>query len=806
MSQHARVVIIGGGIMGASLLYHLAREGWTDCVLLEKAELTSGSTWHAAGQITHSTSSFTLGRMAGYGIDLYQRLEAETGQSVSFHACGSFRLAYTDDEVDWLKHTLSVGATLGHPMEIVGPAAIARRHPFYRLDGVQCGLWTPADGHLDPAGATHALARGARMAGARVIRQCRATDIRLLPSGEWRVSTGQGDWTCEHVVNAGGTYARQIGRWVGLDLPITCMTHHYLVTDAVPAFMALETELPVVRDDSQVSGYIRMEQKAGLIGIYEKANPNAVWLDGTPWAAEHELFEADYDRIMPWLHNALERMPVLADKGIKRVVHGAITHPPDGNMMLGPAGGLRNFWCCCGAQVGIAWGPGAGRYLAQWMVHGAADISMREVDPRRYGGFADAAYAVTKAKEDYLLRHEVPFPHRNRPDGRPVKTSGLYDRLRRRGAIHEEVFGWERPRWFAGDGIAQQDVHGFRRPVWHAAVAREVQAVRERVGIMDISAFAKIEVSGADAHGFTDRMIANRAPTRTGRMVLSHVLNRRGRIECETMVVRVADDRFYFVCAAFFEIRLVDWLRQHVAAGEDVTVHTLSTDIGALALQGPQSRAVLRQVTRAPLDTESFPWLHCQDIDIAGVRVRALRLSYTGELGWELHMPMAGIATVYDALVDAGAAHGIADYGSFAMNAMRLEKMFKGASELTNEVTLPEADVMRFVRLDKAFVGKAATEASLAADRRWVCAYLGIDATDADCHGSEAVFAGGDRVGAVSSGGYGHAVQRSLAFAYLDPAHAAPGTALEVMILGERRPAVVLDAPAYDPENRRPRC
>ena len=806
MAEQARVVIVGGGIMGASLLYHLAHEGWADCVLIEKGELTSGSTWHAAGQITHSTSSYTLGKMAGYGIELYKRIEAETGQSPTFHDCGSFRLAYTDDEVDWLRYTTSVGATLGHPMGLVGPAEIRKRHPFYNLDGVKAALWTPDDGHVDPSGATMALAKGARQLGARVVRRNRVTGIERTAEG-WRVITEAGDWLCEHVVNAGGTYARQIGRWVGLDLPITCMTHHYLVTDTVPEFLELERELPVVRDDRLVSGYIRMEQKSGLIGIYEKANPNTVWLDGTPWEAENELFAADYERIMPWLENALDRMPVLASLGIKREVHGAITHPPDGNMLLGPAPGLRNFWCACGSQIGIAWGPGAGKYLAQWMVHGAADISMREFDPRRYGAFADQRYAVTKAKEDYLLRHEIPYPHLNRIAGRPVKTSALYDRLKGMGAVHEEVYGWERPRWFAKGGVAQEDHYSFRRTAWHEVVAAEVEAVRNRVGLMDISAFSKVEVSGPDAAAFTDRMIANRAPSKVGRIALSHLLNERGRIEAETTVIRLALDRFCFVFAAFFEQRIVDWLNHQQRPGEEVEIWNVSDALGALSLQGPASRDVLRKVTEAPVDDAAFPWLTAQTIEIAGVPVRALRMSYAGELGFELHVPMAGLVQVYDALWAAGEAHGVANYGSFAMNAMRLEKGFKGASELTNEVTLPEADVMRFVKLDKpgGFIGRDATLRSLQGERPWVCTYLEIDAADADCLGSEAVMMNGSRVGAVSSGGWGPSVRKSLAFAYLDPVHAEPGTQLDVLILGERRPARVLAEPAYDPKNLRPR-
>jgi len=534
--DQARVVIVGGGIMGCGLAYHLAHEGWTDVVLVEKAELTSGSTWHG---------------------------------------CGSLRLAYTEDEVDWLRHTLSVGRSLGFRMELMDPARIAERHPFYNLDGVEAALYTPDDGHVDPAGATFALAQGARQLGGRIIRQCRVTDVQREANGEWRVDTVQGSIRCEHVVNAGGTYAKQVGAWSGLDVPTTSMTHHYLITDTVPEFLDLETELPVVRDDRQVSGYVRMEQKSGLIGIYEKADPNAIWFDGCPWEAEHELFDADYDRIMPWLENAMERMPVLAELGIKRAVHGAISHPPDGNPLIGPAPGLPNYWLNCGCQIVIGWGPGLTRELARWMVHGSADINMRDFDPRRFGAFADVDYQVTKAKEDYLLRHEIPFPHFNRPDGRPVKPSALYDRLKAKGAVFEEVYGWERPRWFATRGLEQRDYYSFKRPAWHDAVMNEVEAVRQRAGIMDISAFSKVDVSGPDAAAFVDRLIPNRLP-KPGRIGLTHLLSDNGRIELETTVVRLADDRLYFTCAAFFEQRLIDLLSFRKRDDETVTIDNLS--------------------------------------------------------------------------------------------------------------------------------------------------------------------------------------------------------------------------------------
>ena len=809
MEQQAKVVIIGGGVMGCALAYHLCAEGWRDLILLEKAELTSGSTWHAAGQITHSVSHYGLAKMAAYGTELYPRLEAETGQSCSWHGCGSLRLAYEDAEVDWLHYTLSIGRGLGHAMEIVGPERIRELHPFYNLDGVQAALHTPHDGHVDPAGVAFGMAAGARQMGARVIRRNRATGLAQKPNGEWIVHTEQGDIACEIVVNAGGTYARQIGRWAGLELPIANLLHHYLITEPVPEFLDLETELPVVRDDRQVSGYIRMEQKSGLIGIYEKANAVTVWDEGTPWEAENELFDPDYDRILPWLEAAMERMPVFAELGIKRVVHGAITHPPDGNMLLGPSG-VRNLWLCCGSQVGIAWGPGAGKYLAQWMVHGAADISMASFDPRRFGARIDEAYRIEKAKEDYLLRHEIPFPNLDRPACRPArsKTSPLYEVLKARGAVYQDVYGWERPFWYATEGVEQAHIHAFRRSALHEVVGAEVRGLRAAAGIADLTAFAKLEIHGADAAAFLERVSSNRLPRRTGAVTLTYFVNPNGRIEGEATLLRLAEDRFYAVYAAVKEAALLDWLTEQRRDGEAVGFDNVSEAYGVLMLAGPESRAILGACCAAPLDNAAFPWLSAQAVSVAGIeQVRALRVTYTGELGWELHVPMAGLRAVYDALTAAGEARGLVHVGSAALNALRMEKAYKSGHELTNEVTLAEADVLRFARAE-GFQGAAI---SRAAPEKWQLAYLQLeepaaDAPQADPLGSESVWLDGTCVGSIASGGYGYGVEACLAWAYVRPDCAAPGRELEVMVLGAPRRARVLAGPVWDAENLRPRA
>ena len=789
--------------MGVGLAYHLGHEGWGDTtVLLEKAELTSGSTWHAAGQITHSTSSYGLGKCVDYNIGLYSGgLEAETGQPVTWHGCGSFRLAYTDHEMDWLRHTLSVGRSLGFNIELVGPEKVADLHPFYNLEGVLGALHTPDDGHVDPTNVTMAMATGARQKGVQIIRKCRATNITQLPSGEWKVETDKGSITCEHVVNAGGTYARQMGEWSGLQLPMTSMTHHYFVTEPVPEFKALERELPVIRDDRKVSGYIRMEQQRGLIGIYEKENPNSVWHDHCPWEYENWLFEPDYERIMPYLEESLNRMPIFAELGIQREVHGAISHPPDGNPLLGPAPNAKNYWCCCGTQIGIGWGPGLTRELARWIVHGAADISMRDYDPRRFGSYANKDWQVVKAEEDYCLRHEIPFPHFNRLAGRPIKPSPLYDLLKSKGAVHEEVYGFERPRFFA-KGIAQEDHYSFNRTPVDDMVAAEVKAVRDNVGIMDVTAFTKVLVEGPDAYALLDRLTANRMPQKVGSITLTHMLNRAGRIELETTIVRMADDQFYLVCAAFFEQRLLDHLAQQRDV-EDVKISALSSDWSALPLNGPKSRKVLAHCTDADLSNAGFRWLSAQKITVAGHSIWAFRMSYAGELGWEFHMPHAACLDVYIALWTAGEPHKIADYGSFAMNVMRMEKGFKGAGELTNEVTLAEADVLRFARTDKDYLGRDKT---LNTNLPWICAYLEIEPDGkSDGHGGEAVMQGGQIIGSTASMAFGPTVGKTLAFAYIKPEAAKPGTALEVVIHGVARNARVLGEPAYDPQSLKPR-
>ena len=804
----ARTVIIGGGIMGCSLAYHLGKEGDNDVLLLEKGELTSGSTWHAAGQITHSVSHYGLAKMAAYGTHLYPLLEQETGQSCNWHDCGSLRVAYQDDEVDWLQYTASIGRGLGHDMEIIRPDRIRELHPFYNLDGVKAALHTPNDGHVDPSSVTFAMARGARLTGCTIVRNRRVTGVDILKNGEFLVHTEKGNIQAERVVNSAGTYARQVAAWVGLDLPIANLLHHYLVTETVPEFQGLRAELPVVRDDRKVSGYIRMEQQSGLIGIYEKANATTVWDQGTPWESEHELFEPDYERIMPWLENAMDRMPVFAEIGIRRVVHGAITHPPDGNMLLGPCT-IPNYWLCCGAQVGIAWGAGAGKYLAQWMTHGAAEISMNSFDPMRFGARIDETYRLEKAKEDYLLRHEIPFPNQDRPSCRPShsRTTPLYETLHQRGAVYQDVGGWERPFWYAAGEIPQKPVESFARTLLHDLVGNEVKQLRNHAGIADLSAFAKLELSGTDADACLQRISSNRVPVKHGSISLTYLISKCGRIEGETTLVKLDDNQYYLVYAAARETYLRNWLASQILENEDIVISNLSDQLGVIMLAGPASRKILSECTNTALRNQDFRWLSAKTIRIGSVEnIRAMRVTYTGELGWELHIPITQMLTVYQSLMSTGLSQDIVHVGSAALNSMRMEKAYRSGHEITAEVTLAEADVMRFSR-EQGFQG---AEISTSSALRWKLVYLKLDepadrVRQADPLGGETILHNGEPIGHISSGGYGYHAGQFLAFGYVKPEFALPDTRLEVLVLNALRPAWVVSGALWDPDNQRPR-
>jgi dimethylglycine dehydrogenase len=628
-----------------------------------------------------------------------------------------------------------------------------------------------------------------------------------LPSGEWQVITEKGTVTAEVVVNAGGCFARQVSQMIGSDMPLVNMQHHYIVTGNVPEFVERDEEIPVIRDP-YASAYIRQEQKSGLVGIYEGVQMTEAWAPrGYPeWSSDSELFPDDLDRLMPWLGYAMERLPIIQEAGIKRIVNGAIPHPPDGPPYLGPVAGVKNFWLCCGSSFGIAQGAGCGKFLAQWILHGDSEINMTGFDPRRLGVYADADYARAKGFQDYRMTYATPLPGEELPAGRPQRTSPLYETLKAKGGVFTETFGWERPKWYSLDG--RKEEYSYHRNNVFELVRDECLAVRERVGILDLSGFAKYDVAGPDAEAFLNRLCANRMPTKNGGVVLAHILSINGRILGEVTVTRFADDRFYLLSAAGAELRDLDHLVQGRLENDDVTVRNVTDDRGVLVLAGPKARDVLGRLTDADLSNASFRWLTGQEIDVAGKAVRALRVNYVGELGWELHPSMQDLPLIYDAIWDAGRAHGIADFGLYAVNSLRIEKAYRGwGAELTNEVTMIDADMQRFLKLDKDdFTGKAATLAQNNDDRTLQLIYFEVDAVDSDVRGNEPIFSGEQCVGLTTSGGFGHYTKKSLGFGYVPPALAAPGTELQVALLGRRCALTILADAAHDPANERLRA
>jgi len=802
MRNQAHCVIIGGGVMGVGLLYYLAHEGWTDTILVEKGELTSGSTWHAAGLVPNFIGDLNMAKVHQEAIALYPDIEKETGLHAGWHGCGAIRLAITDEEVLWHRQVHAQLDQLGVESEIISPRQIKQYNPlFENIDDVQSGFYTPNDGWADPTGTTNAMAKGARQLGCEISRHNRVTDMNQLRDGSWEVITEKGRIVAEHVVNAAGHYAPQLGAMVGLDVPIVSVIHQYIITEPLEAIKNLGFEPPVTRDPRS-SSYYRREVDGLLIGPYEMSGAQTYGVNGIDWKLDFHLTPPDIDQISDCLTIALDRVPAWADAGIKQVVSGPITHTPDSGYLMGPAPGLRNYWHNNGASIGITQGPGAGKYLAQWMVHGQTEINVRGMDPRRFGDHTGpkSVFAIEKAIEEYHEMYQARLPGENLPAARKQKTTPIYDRLDALGAQWQEVYGWERPQYF---GAREQ--HTFLRSNAHDIVAAEVSATRERVGIADLTAFAKFEVTGRHAATLLDRLSANKIPAKTGGMRLVHMLTELGGIECEMTVTRFAVDRFYLNSAIMGTTHDEDWLNDHIADGEDVMVSDMTDRLGLLGVTGPRSRDLLSGLTEADLTNESFRWLTAQEIDVAGVPCKALRVSYVGELGWELHFEIDRMPELYDAIVAAGESHGLVHFGAYAMDVMRIEKGYKAwGSELTTEITPIEARLQRFVDFDGEFVGKQATLArrDQTAPLAMVLVYVELDQGMSDIRGNEPAYdADGKVIGVSTSGAFGHTVGKSLGFVYVSPGLEAPGSSFELDLLGTRRTATVLAEPAYDADN-----
>ena len=803
ITSHAKVAIIGGGIFGVSLLYHLTKEGWKDIVLLEKGELTSGSTWHAAGQCPHFVGSYNLAKVHYHSTELYKKLEQETGQSTGWHGCGSLRLAYQQEDLDWFYYVKGILDNVGSPAKIISTQEITNIHPFIKLDGIIGALHTPEDGHTDPSSTTNAMAIGARNGGAKIYRHNRVIDIKSRPSGEWELITEKGNIICEHVVNAAGSYCPEVGHMVGLkNIPSINMIHHYLVTEEHPAIKKLKKELPVVRDPHS-SCYLRQEGKGLLIGIYEK-DAKCWALDGMDWKFNMELLEPELDRLEEHLKKGMDRIPQFRDVGIKKMICGPITHTPDGNFLAGPAPGLKNFWMFCAASVGIAQGGGAGKYMAQWMTYGDADINMLEFDPRRYLSWAHKDYAIAKSIDEYKRMYVTPLPNEGLDVGRPIKKTPIYKKLKDQGAIYIDAFGWERPKWFAETGM--QEKYSYKRSNAFPYVQKECEAVYNSVGVLDLSTFTKCEISGEGSEAFLNRLCANRIPKKDGSIVLTHMLNAKGRIQSELTITRLPNNLFYVLSSTASEIRDFDWFNRHVSEREKVNIKNITKDYGVLVLVGPKSRTVLSQLTSQNLNNNDFPWLKGKEILINKIPVRALRVNYVGELGWELHHPMDQMVSLYDAICEVGKKENIVNFGIYALNSLRMEKAYRGwGSELTGEISLVEAGMDRFFNLKKKnnFFGAKALQEKVQSGVDIKLVYLDVDADNADAMGNEPIYHKNKIVGVTTSGSYGFRVKKSLAFGYVKSDLMNAGSELEIAIQGQRRKAKILDSAVYDQDNQK---
>ena len=803
IQTHAKLVIVGGGILGVSLLYHLTKEGWKDIVLIEKGELTSGSTWHAAGQCPHMVGSYNLAKVHQHSTNLYKQLEKETGQATGFHECGSLRLAYKKEDIDWFHYVKGIMDNVGSPAEIISPNEIKKVHPFIRLNGIIAAFHTPEDGHTDPTSTTNAMAKGARNGGAKIYRKNRVTDIKQLPSGEWKVFTENGDIVCEHVVNAAGSFCPEVGAMVGLkEVPSINMIHHYLVTESHPEIEKLKKELPVTRDP-EASAYLRQEGKGLLIGPYEM--DAKTWaLDGMDWKFDMELLEPELDRIEKHLEIGMNRIPQFKDVGIKKIICGPITHTPDDNFLAGPAPGLKNFWMACAASIGIAQGGGVGKYLAQWIVHGDSEINMLEFEPRRYMSWVTKKYAIEKSTDQYKRMYITPMPNESIEIGRPMKTTPIYKKLKDMGAMYLDSYGWEKPTWFAKPGMKEE--YSFKRSNAFSYVQKECENIQNNVGILDLSTFAKYEIKGKDSESYLDRLCANSIPKKEGNIILAHTLNKIGRIQSELTITRLPNDKFYVLSSTASEIRDLDWFNHNVNKDEKVEIKNITEDYGVLVLVGPKSRNVLSKLTSESLDNKDFPWLKGKEILINKVPVRALRINYMGELGWELHHPISQMVPLYEAIYEVGKKENIINFGTYAVNSLRMEKAYRGwGAELTGEISLVEAGMDRFYNLNKKsnFIGSEILRDKIQSGVDIKIVYLEVDVDKADARGNEPVYHKNKIVGVVTSGAFGFRANKSLAFAYVNSDLAKVGTELHIKIQGQKKNAKILNSPAYDPENKK---
>ncbi len=803
MRTHTRVAVIGGGVVGASVLYHLTKAGWHDVMLIERAELTSGSTWHAAGGMHTVNGDPNVAKLQQYTIKLYEEIERISGVSCGVHVTGGIMLAGTPERMDWLKMAQARGRYLGMELELLSAAEAKKIYPLMDTRHFVGAMYDPIEGHVDPYGVTHAYAKSAQLGGAEIIRQTRVIDMQPRPDGSWDVTTTGGNVHAEHVVNAGGLWAREVGRMVGLELPVLAMEHQYLITEDLPEFAGQKEQIHCIDFEGEI--YMRQERGGMLLGTYERAG--VPWSPRTtPWDFGQDLLANDLERIAPSLEVGFEHFPRLASAGIKKVVNGPFTFAPDGNPLVGPVRGLRNYWVACGVMAGFSQGGGVGLALSHWMVDGDPGADIWGMDVARYGDWATLAYTNAKVRENYSRRFRIRFPNEELEAARPLRTTPVYERLKAQNAVFGEYCGLEHPLWFAPKGVAPREDVTFRRSNAHATVAEECRAVREAVGLLEISNYGKFEVTGPAAAEWLSFIMANRVPS-VGRISLAPMLNERGRLIGDFTLCRAADERFFLIGTYAAERYYLRWFERHLPPA-GVSVRACASEYVGLSVAGPRSRELLQSLVDADLTTAAFPFMSFRQLDVGMVPAYVGRVSFTGDLGYEIWVTSDYQRALYDLLAGAGKDLGLRHFGGRALNAMRLEKSFGTWAREFRPIYGPfEAGLGRFIDLRKpSFIGREAAEAEKASggDRRLIT--LDVRARDADAIGDEPIWHAGRVVGWVTSGGYGHSVQKSLALGYVEREVAGETVGFEVELIGERCPAVRLAAAAFDPAGARMRA
>ena len=803
MKTHTRAAVIGGGVVGASVLYHLARAGWTDVVLIERDELTSGSTWHAAGGMHTLNGDPNVAKLQKYTIELYREIEEASGQSCSIHITGGVDLAGTPERMDFLKVASARARYLGLGMELISVDEAARIFPLMDKRQFIGALYNPLEGHVDPAGVTQAYAKAARNLGAEVYRFTRVTDLKQRPDGSWDVITDKGNLVAEHVVNAAGLWAREVGRFAGLELPVLAMEHQYLITGEIPEVVASPQEvLHAIDFEGEI--YMRQEGKGMLIGTYEKAG--VPWAERqTPWNFTHELLPPDLDRIAGSLEVGFRHFPALERAGIKKIVNGPFTFAPDGNPVVGPIRGLRNYWVACGVMAGFSQGGGVGLALSNWIVHGDPGFDVWAMDVARFGDWATMAYTNAKVRENYSRRFRIRFPNEELPAARPLRMTPVYDRLKARGAIFGAAYGLEHALWFAPKGTEAREDVTYRRSNAHGPVGDECRAVRNAVGLSEISSFAKYEVTGPGAGTWLERILANKLP-REGRLTLSPMLNDNGKLIGDFTVGNAGRNRFFVFGSGIAEQYHMRWFEAHLPP-TGAAIRSLRTELLGLGIAGPKSRALLARICRDDVSNAALPFLSFRALEVAMLPARIGRISFTGELGYEIWVPADCQLALYDALVSAGADLGLAHFGARALNSLRLEKSFGNwAREYRPLYTPGEAGLDRFVDVTKPhFTGRDAVLRDRASGPARRLVTFVVDADDADAIGDEPVWHDGEVVGWITSGGHGHCVGKSIALGYVPAALATVASGFELEILGERRAASLAREPLLDPQGERMR-